>query len=252
MHKILAKTSVVAKKVVFLPSCHSTNDILSEMAKKGEATDGTVVITDHQTRGKGQGSNTWESQAGENLTFSVLLETGFLSLADQFFLNIITSLAISDALLVVLNQGVTVKWPNDIYYGEEKIGGILIQNTLKGNRHESSIIGIGLNVNQVKFSIPNATSLRRITARWHHIENLFESVVVHLDDYLDDLKGGTRGKLKRDYLERLHWLGEARRFASGSQTFNGVIKDIDEVGKLQLETESGLRTFDYQQITFIE
>ena len=139
MYKILAKTVFVGKKIIFLPSCHSTNEVTSSFLENGGLPEGTIVVTNKQTAGRGQRGNTWESEPEKNLTFSTIFKPDFVSLAHQFQLNIVVSLGILDALNTI-KEGFQVKWPNDIYYGNKKICGILIQNSIVGKKITSTLL----------------------------------------------------------------------------------------------------------------
>ena len=165
MHKIFTNTLFIGKKVIYLPSCHSTNSIASELVIKGDAISGQIVITDFQSSGRGQRGNEWESEEGENLLFSIIVNAEFLDPSECFMLNIVTSLALIDTLDEYVNSNIKVKWPNDIYYDQRKICGMLIENYIKSNSIKFSVIGIGLNVNQKSFSNPTAVSLTKFVTR---------------------------------------------------------------------------------------
>lgn len=253
MYKILAKNSIVGKKLVFMPSCHSTNDISAELISKGNIVNGTIVITDYQGKGRGQGSNIWESQQGENLTLSVILNTSFMEVNKQFYLNMAVCLSISDLLKEYLDSDVLIKWPNDIYYKANKISGILIQNILKGNRIENSILGMGININQQQFKDPKAISLRNITGKWYDLEQVLNRLSEILEGYYNSLKKGVYAKLRSQYLDRLIWLNENRVFeAQAEGIFQGRITNIDESGRLIISTEKGKLTFSFKEVKFIE
>ena len=159
MHKFFAKTQFLGKKVVFLPECHSTNEEAQSLLND-QLIEGTTIITTNQKKGKGQRGNVWESEPGQNATFSTILKPKFISPANQFLLHLISSLAIHDALFPILGKKMKIKWPNDIYYNDFKICGVLIENTIRGNRIEYAIIGIGININQTNFEHPNISSLK--------------------------------------------------------------------------------------------
>ena len=134
---------------------------MNQLIKNTEVAEGTVVLAKEQTSGRGQVNNTWESSYGDNLLMSIVLYPEFLHAGNQFLLSKFVSLAIVDFLSYYL-ENVTIKWPNDIYVGNKKIAGVLIENSLRGAFISSSVVGIGLNVNQTEFSssIPNPTSLK--------------------------------------------------------------------------------------------
>ena len=123
----------MGQKLIYVPECHSTNSLLNELNDHQELPEGTVLVTDHQTAGRGQRGNVWEAAQGMNLTFSILLRPKFLEAKDQFRLNMAVSLAIANSLQSCLSQGIKLKWPNDILVDGKKIGGVLIESQLQGS-----------------------------------------------------------------------------------------------------------------------
>ena len=140
-------------KIIRLHTVGSTNDYMIEQIRNGNINlEGTIVIADEQTSGKGMDINIWESEPGKNLTFSIFFKPDFLRADQQFLLNKSISLGVYDFIKsLVTHQKVTIKWPNDIYVGDKKIAGILINNTIAGNELFYSVAGIGVNINQQKF-----------------------------------------------------------------------------------------------------
>src|SRR5690606_33679434 len=145
------------KRLVYMPQCHSTSEIAAQIRHQSSAVEGTVVITDRQLRGKGQRGNTWITEDSRNLTLSILHKPSFLLPRNQFYLNVVTALGVQQAVSRLLKVPVFVKWPNDIMTEGGKLAGVLIENQLQGQAITHSIVGIGLNVNQLQFSIPTAT-----------------------------------------------------------------------------------------------
>ena len=133
------------KNIIKKNQISSTNTVAIELLKKEELPEGTIIWADEQTKGRGQRGNSWESEPGTNLTISIILFPHFLKAEDQFLLSKVTSLAITDYLANRFNQ-VTIKWPNDIYVANDKIAGILIENSIIGSSFEYAVIGIGLNI----------------------------------------------------------------------------------------------------------
>ena len=145
-------TLFVGQNLIKLSSVDSTNNFLKSLVSNSEPLpEGTVIMADDQYAGRGQQNNIWKAEPGKNLTFSVLLKPTFLPLSQQFLLNMVVSTAINNALSHFLSDGLSVKWPNDIYFRDQKIGGVLIENTIVGNDIKTAIIGIGINVNQQHF-----------------------------------------------------------------------------------------------------
>ena len=161
-------------KILSFDELSSTNVWLyDKISEKNDISD-TVVVAAHQTAGRGMDKNRWESEAGKNLLFSIALNVNFLEAENQFTISQAVSVAIVDVLSQFIdNQQLFIKWPNDIYFGDKKLAGMLIQNTVEGRMMGTSIIGIGLNVNQMEFSkdIPNPISLKMILGKDFDLEN---------------------------------------------------------------------------------
>ncbi len=219
------------------------------MLKDERLPEGTIIITNQQTAGKGQRGNSWEAQPERNLTFSLVLRPLFLQANQQFQLNMAISLGILD-FLNHHQKGFAVKWPNDIYYGEKKIAGILIQNNLKMKNLETSVIGIGLNINQENFSYPKATSLKLITSEEGSLQMLLEQLGSFLESRYIQLKKGNLQTLKNEYLNQMLGYCEDRLFQA-DEIFNGRITGIDKDGRLEIETSTGLRYFAFKEVAFL-
>ena len=249
MYKIPAKTLFLAKKIIFLPSCHSTNDEALHLVEKHSVIDGSVVITNQQTAGRGQRGNVWLSEPGMNLTFSLILKPGFVSIARQFDLNIAISLGILD-FLKKYKSGFQVKWPNDIYYQENKICGILIQNVIKRNMIEQSVVGIGLNINQVDFHDNKPTSLATLTGCTHILDDVFSSLCEALEMRYLQLKRGEIDKMRIEYVSNLYQFGEDHLYRS-KDVFQGRITGVTTHGLLEVESKRGLEQFNFKEIEFL-
>src|SRR5688572_21618318 len=225
--------------LVFMPECHSTNDEVSRLIQNSNALEGTVVIAGNQTSGRGQRGNTWFSEPGKNLTFSILIKPSFLTVKNQFYLNMAFSLGLFDYLTKALGTGVKVKWPNDIYVNGKKICGILIENHIQAQHIQHSIVGIGLNVNQRQHLVPTATSMNLENWKDYNLEEVLPKLLESLEIRFLQLRSQDFKKLNDDYLTSLYWRGEQHIFKSKDNTFEGTILGIDETGKLEVETKVG-------------
>lgn len=244
------KTGIIGSNIIHLPSCHSTNDLTFEMIRNSNIPEGTLVITDHQTAGKGQRGNKWEAEPGKNLTFSVLVKPDFLQPDRQFFLNIISSLAVSEVLTQFVPKKIKIKWPNDIYANSGKISGILIQNLIRNNMISHSVIGIGINVNQTVFHEPKATSIASLTGIQAELVSVLQDLLTALDKYYRMLKNKEFIHLRSAYLENLYWMKEQHVFR-GESYFKGEICDVDEIGRLVIITEGEKIRFSFKEVEFI-
>ena len=242
----------MGKKIVYMPSCHSTNQVASDLLKKQEIQEGTIIITDHQTSGRGQLKNHWEADAGKNITCSLILKPKSLTVVDQFVLNIIISLGVADLVDDITSMEIKVKWPNDIYCNDEKISGILINNTIKGQMLENSVIGIGLNVNQQHFSSPKATSLSSMSGNTtYNLPQVLESLIFSIEKRYFQWKNDEKS-LQKDYLNKMYWYDEVRTYKTSTEYFTGIIKGITKSGRLLVESKQGTREFEFKTIEFVK
>lgn len=248
-----ANTLFIGSKLIYLPECHSTNTYALQILQQELLPEGAVIITDNQTAGRGQRGNSWEAASGQNLTLSVILRPHFLSVQDQFLLNISISLAIYDLLTDLQVQAPAIKWPNDLYAGSKKLGGILIESSLKNAQLEWSVIGIGLNVNQLFFSVPTATSLAQQLGRELPRQEVLDKLLKALEVRYLQLRNGHGSALRKAYLQHLYWLGEWRPFESNNETFTGKIVGINQYGQLAVlyQQDEQIRYHNMQQIRYL-
>jgi BirA family transcriptional regulator, biotin operon repressor / biotin---[acetyl-CoA-carboxylase] ligase len=262
LYKIHPKTLFIGQKIYYLPSCQSTNDEAAQRQATGDAPEGTVVVTDRQTAGRGQRGNVWEAEPGQNLTFSVVLKPAFLAPAAQFRLNMAVSLGLYDALAPLLGDELRIKWPNDLYVRDRKIGGLLIENTVQGSSIVFSVAGVGLNVNQTVFQHPAATSMLVETplTAGYDLPGLLTLLLERLEKRYLQLRAVHWTAVRADYLAVLYRHQTWAEFAAMPETaagadeqrFTGRIVGVDEAGRLQIETPEGsLRSFWFKEVTFI-
>jgi BirA family biotin operon repressor/biotin-[acetyl-CoA-carboxylase] ligase len=253
LYKIPAKTLFMGHSMVFMPECHSTNDEAARLIESNvNALEGTVVITNNQTAGRGQRGNAWTTEHGKNLTFSLLMKPSFLAVRDQFYLNKVFSLGIYDYLNKTLTGNVKVKWPNDVMVEKKKICGILIENHLHGQQIQHSIVGIGLNVNQQKFPVLTATSMLEHQEEEFPLEETLHQLLACLEMRYLQLRSGKFDELNNDYSAALYWIGEKHMFKKPEEVFEGIITGVDESGKLKVNVDGTTEYFDLKQIQFLE
>jgi BirA family biotin operon repressor/biotin-[acetyl-CoA-carboxylase] ligase len=250
LYKIPANTLFIGKNVFFVPECHSTNSLALDFAQNRETPEGSVVITDHQTAGRGQRGNSWVTDAGKNLTLSVILKPGFLPVIEQFQLNVMTSLAVRDLVHAKVAGQVAIKWPNDVLVNGKKICGILIENQLQNSAISSSVVGIGLNINQENFTNPSATSLKIINDTSWELQPMFEGMMEFLEARYLQLRNRSSA-MREEYLDHLYWKGEMHTFNSGNSEFEGTIIGITTLGMLEVKTNTEVKTFDVKEIAYI-
>jgi BirA family biotin operon repressor/biotin-[acetyl-CoA-carboxylase] ligase len=255
LFKNIVQNSLIGQKLIYLPSCHSTNDLALEMIKDDKAEDGMIIITTDQIKGRGQRGNKWLTKPGENLTFSIILDTCEIKSTDFFKLSMAISLGIIEGLnhqLSTINYQLKVKWPNDIYFEDKKLGGILIENVFRGSGSVWSVVGIGININQTEFNYLNATSLSFISGHAYDLQTVLEGITTEIEKYFLLIKNLDPDQIKRLYLQKLYKFKEINIFKAGEETFEGVIEDIDDVGKLIVNHEGTLRSFNMQEVKFLK
>lgn len=237
--------------LIKLSAITSTNSYLKEMCALTQLKEATVVWAQTQTEGRGQRGSTWQSEPGKSLTFSVLKRFHNLSTTEHILINIATSLGVAKALDKLKIPKVAIKWPNDIMSYDKKLCGILIENQLKGKLLSSSIIGIGLNVNNVEFdNLPQAGSLFTITGKNYELKEVLELMVRCILEELEKLEISSHDELKMAYEARLFRKDEISVFEREDGTLlNGIIRGVNREGNLCVELEDeSLAQFNLKEV----
>lgn len=227
-------------------SVTSTNSLLSDLLKQKQVGEGDIVIADYQHGGRGLGDHSWVSNREENLLMSLLLFPAFLSASEQFHLSRVASLALCDTL-ETLGVEAVIKWPNDILTRRGKIAGILIENGISGGTISHTIIGIGMNLNQIlfpDFEVP-ATSLTLETGKNVDVSGFGEMLAKDLIRHYQALKVGHTHQLEKEYMDRLYLAGVPAVFKTKEGDFDGTIKGVTDYGELMIACEDGVRTFGH-------
>ena len=234
-------------KIVHIDETDSTNSWLRKGLTTDERSDANMVVwAEYQTAGRGCGTNRWESEQGKNLTFSILIHPKDLPATQQFHISMAISLAICEALEQYIGD-VSIKWPNDIYWRNGKIGGILIENTLNGNIIMESIIGIGLNVNQrvFKSDAPNPVSMWQICEHETDREALLKEILEAFERILDS-------KIREQYLSKLYRRKGYHPYADKEGAFMAEIVTVEDDGHLVLHDDNGKeRRYAFKEVQFI-
>lgn len=241
-------------RIIKLDAIDSTNTFLKEISSTDTLEDYTVVVARHQANGRGQMGKYWQSKAGKNLTFSVFKRIKGLAFSNQFYLSIITSLALYKTLKFYNVPNLHVKWPNDILSANKKIAGVLIENIVKKKQLEHSIIGIGLNVNQTNFvSLRNASSLKLLCSKTFNLDEILNKFLIELTDYFKILNTGSFEALKADYESKLFRKNKPSTFKNEEGVlFSGFIKGISSSGNLVLLLEDEIiEEFTLNEITLL-
>ena len=251
---VVPDTLFTGKNCIHFEEINSTNIYAADLIAKTSPAEGTCIITDFQTAGRGQIGRYWHSSAGKNLLISYIFYPHTLKVKDQFLLNVISGLAVYDVVSFYV-QDVKVKWPNDIYVNNQKIAGILVQNTLRGDTIKCTIIGIGLNVNEKDFpsELPNPVSIANEKGYDISISDVFCRLCSRLEFYYLKLRNGKYDELRMAYNEKLYRKGILATFQDEkNHIFKATIEGVATDGKLILNTEDGIgKTYAFREIKFI-
>lgn len=251
MHKILANTLFLGKDIIYLTECHSTNDEAMRLFKSGRAIEGSIIVTTNQTQGKGQRGNRWHSEPGKNLTFSLVLTPLFLDATEQFELNMAISVGVQEVLAAYV-EGTRIKWPNDfVHLSEGKLGGMLIENSVSARGIEMSVIGLGINLNQLEFPFPAAASLAIIGGSVVYLEEFFKMLIASIEKYYLLLKKGKRKEIRETYLRHMYRWGQWAAYAD-QDPFVGKIIGVSPCGKLMMEKQNAETvSYSFKEVRFI-
>lgn len=250
---IFASAVFIGHNLVCLETVDSTNDYALRHLAEANPVNGTVITTKNQTNGKGQYGAKWSSEGSKNLTLSIIIRPKNLDISKQFYLSMATALGVK-SLCESYNLDASIKWPNDIYIKKKKIAGILIQNGIMKNEISSSVIGIGLNVNQKDFDplIPNPTSICLETGREVDIVAIRQELFDHFERYYLDLMESNFAVLYEQYRSALFQKDVVRSYQRNDKNiFNGIIRDVRENGKLCMEVDDNIEEIDLKDIKYI-
>ncbi len=224
--------------VIELDEIDSTNAYALKLLSEARPPEGTVISCFKQSQGRGTDTNQWESEPGKNLTLSLILYPTFLPVSEQFSLNQAITLALQEMVSkIVASINVTIKWPNDIYIGNKKVAGVLIQNSVMGSTFDFAVIGIGLNVNQREFlsDAPNPVSLSLITGNTYELSTIRDLLIESLNKYYQLLREGKKSDINKYYLEHLFRVGQWHNYLLKGIEVNARITGITNFGQLMLE-----------------
>ena len=241
-------------KLIKLDAIDSTNDFLKALSGKQLLENFTVVSAENQTNGKGQMGSKWNSEIGKNLTFSILIKKILKKNSEIFDLNVAIALSILSSLETDKIPNLTIKWPNDIMSDNKKIAGILIENTIKSNGEIISIVGIGLNVNQINFeNLPKATSLAVVMGFEFDKEMLLLNIDAAIKTNIAVLENNLASELWLEYNQKLFKKGVPMPFSnSKEEKFMGIIQNVNSLGQLSVLLENdAIETFGIKEIQML-
>lgn len=240
-------------KPIYIPQTISTNVSLAEICSKGYTENLTSVYSSFQTDGRGQRGNKWESEDGKNLLFSFVVFPKELPAKEHFILLQITALALFDTL-TEYTDGISIKWPNDIYWMDKKICGTLIENDLSGMNIERSISGTGVNLNQKIFrsGAPNPVSLSQITGKEYDIETVLYKIMDYVNGYYGMFCNGESETIRKKYFDAIYRKDGFHTYKDDNGTFEAMIEDIEKDGRFILKDKEGnVRKYLFKEVSYI-
>ena len=248
------KSQSLGNQIIKLSSVDSTNNYTAKLVKETKISFGTVIMADFQTRGKGQRSSIWKSQKGLNLLISIYFDSSFLNSENIFFLSKAIALAIRECVEKIIGIKVSIKWPNDILINGGKIAGVLIENQWKNEKLSSSIIGIGLNVNQVVFSgQENVISLKNLTSKVYNLNSILKSLCSSLDTQLTRLINFDFFEIDHHYHSFLSNYNQWCNYEKDKINFKGKLIKVDSFGKMVLELVNGdKKSFEIKEVNLLK
>ena len=233
----------------------STNNYLKKLVHDEHPEEGSMVITEFQSAGRGQMGNGWASEAGKNLLLSLLIYPDNLLANEQFIISRMASLAVKNCLDQFVDD-IRIKWPNDIYWKDKKIAGMLIENDVQGRYIQNSVIGIGININQQSFpeDLPNPVSLRQITGADNDIDNIAGIFVREFFLLYREFQDGKTTQIEDEYMLDLYRVNDYYWFKDEGGSFKAKIKEVMPSRHLVLETmdEGDLRQYTFKEVSFID
>lgn len=249
----LSKLVSVGDNRIHLEEVDSTNTYAHLLLSKSKPVAGTAITTSFQTNGRGQIGRYWYSSSGKNVLCSIILYPTTIAAADQFWLSIAVSCAMRSVISsYISHEPISIKWPNDIYVGRKKIGGLLIQNSLKGNKISNTIVGMGININEPVFpkELPNPTSLLLLSHEAIDLDEFYKSLFLAVAKYYQKLIFNQNDALRSEYLEHLYKINEEAKYElPDGKIITGKIKNITEQGKLIVEVDGEVLSFAFREIS---
>lgn len=253
MYKELT-TLFTGRQIIDLPSIDSTNSYMADLLKSQLIPEGTVVRTYSQLAGRGQMGSRWSSEDHKNLLVSFAFYPTFVVPRNLFLLNKTYALGVFDFMQSLLGKDIRIKWPNDIYWKNKKMGGILVENTITSSIVTNSIMGIGLNVNQLEFpaGLPNPVSIAQVMPGLHNLEHMFNGLANSIENRYLQLRRGEKTTIDEEYRKSLFRCEEWAFYEDKKGKFPGCIKGVDNQGLLRIEDEDGeIRLYDLKEIRYL-
>lgn len=249
------KDKVFSCRILKFETLKSTNLHAIGNWKQQSWDEGTIIWAKEQSSGIGQSGNHWVSEAGKSLTFSIILKPTFLPVSSQFELHKVMSVAVWQTVHdLVPDADTKIKWPNDIYIGNRKLCGILVNNVISSNCYQLAVAGTGLNVNQTVFppDLPNPTSLKLESGTDFDLEKILTEIVCNTEFWYRQLKNGNWEAINRTYFSHMLNFGTQKQYRYRQKLIEAVITGVDKFGRLILRTKDNRHIIcDIKEIEYI-
>jgi BirA family biotin operon repressor/biotin-[acetyl-CoA-carboxylase] ligase len=244
---------IIGNNLIELDVVDSTNNYAANLLVQTKLVNGTAIMTHFQTGGRGQRGSDWISEPGKNLLFSIVLNGHFINAGNYFLLSKSVAIGINEALEEVSGETGFVKWPNDIFINNKKIGGILIENQWKGNLLEVAIVGVGINVNQMNFDqLSDVTSLALLSSKSYDLHEVLKKIFEKIEYYYNLLKRGEVELINKIYFNHLMYSNQWRIYDSIKGRIEGKIIEVKENGLIVLKLRNKEKlTFEFKELKFI-
>jgi BirA family biotin operon repressor/biotin-[acetyl-CoA-carboxylase] ligase len=237
-------------KILYLDVVTSTNTLARERLQLAKAIEGSVIFANEQTQGRGQLNSVWESNSGKNVLCSIVLSPVFITIDQQTYLNMAMCLAMLDTIKMYTPDA-SIKWPNDIYINKKKVAGLLLENAIQGDHIKYSIVGIGINVNQLDFVVKSATSLCMETQHNIVVDEVLQLLLKHINHRYGMLKLKQWDMINKEYHQHLLGLNEECAFKTETEEFVGVIKGVDVHGLLMVKKGDSIINYRVKEISML-
>ena len=243
------KPQYFGSHIIQIDRVSSTNNYAAKLLNQTKIPFGAVIMAQFQDDGRGQRGAVWQSKSGENLLFSAILDGSLMKECPPFYLSKCVAVSIKDTLSFFLKHKIHLKWPNDVLVERRKIAGVLIESQWKGNNLFSSIIGVGLNVNQTHFEYGfDATSMKLLSANDYDLKEVLQVLCTKLNFNFNRILSKEYSDLQQDYLSSLYKYNEKTHFKIGDKLEEVVLKDVNENGMVSLEMLGGkIKEYDFSQ-----
>ncbi|WP_343747519.1 biotin--[acetyl-CoA-carboxylase] ligase [Fluviicola sp.] len=242
---------MIGQQIIQLHEVDSTNNYAARLLSEGKLAHGTVILAEHQTAGRGQRGRNWQSTGAKQFTGTYFLKTDFLSVDHLCYLNMAVALSVREMVQSFTKRQVSIKWPNDIFIDNQKIGGILIETNWKNGKVEGAIVGIGINMSPVH-SVVYATSLNEISGKSPEIWTVLDLLSASLNRFYTSLVQTDFDVLKEQYESFLWKKDEEITMEERQNTipFQGIIRGVDQIGNILVERDGVVAVYHNQELDF--